>query len=532
MDLLIKSLIGFGVGTLIGMTGVGGGVLLLPILIFGLGVPPLRAVGSDALFNFVTKIGASIVHLRKGTVRRKVVLALAAGSAPGSFLGVSFLIHLRNVYGNGVNHFITVAVGVLLICIPTFLFFQKKIEDHVAVRPPTMKSFVWMSVIGLVAGFLVGITSVGSGSIVMMMLLLFYSFHPKVMVGTDIVHALLLTGVTSLLHFRMHNVDVNLVGALGAWFDTWGSCGFLLEHAGSSTVAEKNSVRRVAGNRRAHADGLMETMRSTSYASILQRIHAALEASRAVFARFTPGAIETEYKAGHDPVTEADRALDAVLRKELLRDEEGWLSEESVDDPIRLQRSRVWVVDPLDGTREFVKGIPEFCVSIGFVESGRPVAGGIYNPATDETFLGSLDSGVVYNGKPAQPSRRKSLDGALVLASRSEVKRGEWKPFENAAFTIRPMGSVAYKLALVSAGLADITFTLTPKNEWDVVAGAALVKSAGAFVSTLEKTDLTANRRDPLLSGLLASGPFLKDDLLALVEPHLHASTRVDSASY
>jgi myo-inositol-1(or 4)-monophosphatase len=83
------------------------------------------------------------------------------------------------------------------------------------------------------------------------------------------------------------------------------------------------------------------------------------------------------------------------------------------------------------------------------------------------------------------------------------------------------MGSVAYKLALVSAGLADITFTLTPKNEWDVVAGAALVKSAGGFVSTLERIELTANRRDPLLSGLLASGPFLQDKLLALVEPHI-----------
>jgi myo-inositol-1(or 4)-monophosphatase len=262
-------------------------------------------------------------------------------------------------------------------------------------------------------------------------------------------------------------------------------------------------------------------MHSNSYAPILERIHAALEASRAVFARFTPGAIDTEYKAGHDPVTEADRALDAVLRKELLREGEGWLSEESVDDPVRLQRSRVWVVDPLDGTREFVKGIPEFCASIGFVENGRPVAGGIYNPATDETFLGSIESGVTCNGKPVQPSQRHSLDGALVLASRSEVKRGEWKPFENAAFKIRPMGSVAYKLALVSAGLADVTFTLTPKNEWDVVAGAALVQSAGGFVSTLEKTTLTANRRDPLLSGLLASGPFLKDELLALVEPHI-----------
>jgi myo-inositol-1(or 4)-monophosphatase len=253
----------------------------------------------------------------------------------------------------------------------------------------------------------------------------------------------------------------------------------------------------------------------------LQRIKAGLEASRAVFSRFTPGAIETEYKIGHDPVTEADRALDAILRKELLRDGEGWLSEESMDDPIRLQRSRVWVVDPLDGTREFVKGIPEFCVSIGFVEDGRPVAGGIYNPATDETFLGAIDSGVAYNGKPAHPSQRRSLDGALVLASRSEVKRGEWKPFENTGLEIRPMGSVAYKLALVSAGLADITFTLTPKNEWDVVAGVALVESAGGFASTLEKTALRANRRDPLLSGLLASGPFLKDALLALVEPHI-----------
>jgi myo-inositol-1(or 4)-monophosphatase len=265
-------------------------------------------------------------------------------------------------------------------------------------------------------------------------------------------------------------------------------------------------------------------MQSNRYAPILERIQAAIEASRPVFARFTPGAIETEYKVGHDPVTEADRALDGALRKELLRDGEGWLSEESVDDPVRLQRSRVWVVDPLDGTREFVQGIPEFCVSIGYVENGSPVAGGIYNPATDETFLGSVDSGVLYNGKPARPSQRKNLEGALVLASRSEVKRGEWKAFENSSLSVRPMGSVAYKLALISAGLADVTFTLTPKNEWDVVAGAALVASAGGFVSTLDKTSLTANRRDPLLSGLLACGPYLKNDLLALLESHLRVA--------
>ncbi len=260
---------------------------------------------------------------------------------------------------------------------------------------------------------------------------------------------------------------------------------------------------------------------TSSYSDILTRIDAALHATRPVFERFTPGAIEAEYKAGHDPVTAADRAVDAVLHQTLLRDGEGWLSEETADSPARLDKERVWIVDPLDGTREFVLGLPEFCVSVGFVENGRPVAGGIYNPATKETFLGSVDSGVLYNGKPAQPSHRKTLEGALVLASRSEVKRGEWKQFEGTAFQIRAMGSVAYKLALVSAGLADITFTLTPKNEWDVAAGAALVEAAGGFVSTLEKTNLTANRRDPLLSGLLACGPFLKEELLALVEPHV-----------
>jgi myo-inositol-1(or 4)-monophosphatase len=258
-------------------------------------------------------------------------------------------------------------------------------------------------------------------------------------------------------------------------------------------------------------------MRS-SYSDILLRIQAALDAAGTVFARFTPGAIDTEYKVGHDPVTEADRAVDAVLRENLLRDGEGWLSEETADNLSRLDKARVWIVDPLDGTREFVKGLPEFCVSIGFVENGVPVAGGIYNPATKETFVGAVDCGVLYNGQGACASQRTTLDGALILASRSEVKRGEWKPFENCPFKVQAMGSVAYKLARVSAGLADVTFTLTPKNEWDVVAGAALVKSAGGFVSTLEKTDLVANRRDPLLSGLLASGHFLKDPLLALLQ--------------
>lgn len=212
--LAAKILIGFVVGVLIGLSGVGGGVLLLPVLIFGLKIPPIVAVGSDALFNFFTKIPAGLLHLKKGTVRRKVVVALACGSIPGSIGGVKLLMVIRHLYGDGVNNFIKIAIGILLIIIPTLLLFQRQIEERVVNRPPTMKNFAGMAVIGLIAGFLVGMTSVGSGSIIMMLLLLFYSFSPKVNVGTDIVHAVILTGVTGFLHFRLGNVDPTLVVSL------------------------------------------------------------------------------------------------------------------------------------------------------------------------------------------------------------------------------------------------------------------------------------------------------------------------------
>jgi uncharacterized protein len=209
--LVLKILVGFVVGILIGLSGVGGGVLLLPVLIFGLKIPAIIAVGSDALFNFFTKIPASLLHLKKGTVKGKVVLALALGSVPGSICGVKLLIHIRHLYGDGVNNFIKTAVGALLIIVPLLLLFQKRIEEKVAHRPPTMRGFAGISLIGLVAGFLVGMTSVGSGSIIMMLLLLFYSFPPKINVGTDILHAVILTGTTGLLHFRAGNVDPSLV---------------------------------------------------------------------------------------------------------------------------------------------------------------------------------------------------------------------------------------------------------------------------------------------------------------------------------
>ncbi len=261
----------------------------------------------------------------------------------------------------------------------------------------------------------------------------------------------------------------------------------------------------------------MTTQSAGAQAETLDRIEKALLASRQVFSRFTTGAIRTEYKVGRDPVTAADTEVDALLRRALLREDEGWLSEESPDDLVRLEKDRVWVVDPLDGTQEFVDGVPEFCVSVAMVEKCRPVAGGIYNPATDEMFLGSTRTGVTYNGRTAQASLRPGLDGAVVLASRSEFRRGDWKIFSNAPFEIRPKGSVAYKLALVAAGLADATLTLFPKNEWDVAAGIALVESAGGVVRDLSGMRLGCNQRKPMFSSLIASGPKLHAELMEFV---------------
>jgi myo-inositol-1(or 4)-monophosphatase len=245
----------------------------------------------------------------------------------------------------------------------------------------------------------------------------------------------------------------------------------------------------------------------------LGRIGEALEAASAVLRRFTPGDIEARRKSGDDPVTEADLAVDALLRRMLPADGEGWLSEETRDDLSRLDRHRVWVVDPLDGTREFVEGIPEWCVSVGLVVDGQPVAGGICNPATGETIVGARGAGVTLNGQPVRVSERPTLRGALVVASRSEVKRGEWEGYTEGLFTMRPTGSVAYKLGLVAAGLADATWTLTPKHEWDVAAGVALVLAAGGTILTGEAHEARFNRERPKLSRLIAAPPQLVPEI-------------------
>ena len=263
----------------------------------------------------------------------------------------------------------------------------------------------------------------------------------------------------------------------------------------------------------------------------LDRIQEALKAAASSISSFVPGEVKADQKPlGGGPVTAADRAADRALREVLLREGEGWLSEESTDDLSRLEKQRVWVVDPLDGTLEFVAGIPEWCVSVGLVENSRVVAGGITNPASGETFLGSLENGLTYNGKAVRASVRTTLGGAVVLASRSEVRRGEWEVFGNSPIAIRPTGSVAYKLALVAAGLADATWTLVPKHEWDVAAGVALVHAAGGFAECLDRSMPTFNNRSPVFPGLIAGGLALREKIRALIEATVPAKATGSSS--
>ena len=224
---------------------------------------------------------------------------------------------------------------------------------------------------------------------------------------------------------------------------------------------------------------------------------------------------------GHDnPVTAADLEADRAIKK-LLRDPfpgYGWLSEETVDNDDRLECRRVWIVDPLDGTKEFINGIPEFAVAIALVEDGVPVLGVTYNPIKREMYWAARGVGCHLNTQRVRVTRKRTLKRATVLASRSETARGEWQGF-GGMLKVRPTGSVAYKLAMVAAGKADATFTRSPKSEWDIASGAALVIEAGGTITDIKGREIRFNQRNVKLEGLIADNTILHAALMK-VAPH------------
>jgi myo-inositol-1(or 4)-monophosphatase len=256
---------------------------------------------------------------------------------------------------------------------------------------------------------------------------------------------------------------------------------------------------------------------------LLPEVLAVVRRAGAVIEDIRNTAFEVSEKAGDQgPVTRADREADALLKAKLRRlvPDAAWLSEETADDPARLAAERVWIVDPLDGTKEFVAGVPEYAVAVALVEQGEPVLGVVYNPPRDEMYWATRGGGCISESGKREAGSGKRLsvvDGKRLLASRSETKRGEFDPLR-ASWDVTPVGSIEYKLALIAAGRGAATVSRGPKWEWDVCAGALLIQEAGGKVSEALGGPLAFNRRRPKVAGVLAGAPEAYDRLLDAVK--------------
>ena len=228
------------------------------------------------------------------------------------------------------------------------------------------------------------------------------------------------------------------------------------------------------------------------------------------------GAIRTERKADGSPVTDADLAVDALLHDTLTgaRPDYGWLSEETTDDLARLRAWRTFVVDPIDGTTAYVNGTPWFAVSIAVVEEGRPIAGVVFAPELDELYAAQRGGGATLNAKRVRASAATSLNGARFLGSPTGQGDVAWD-----AITITRCNAIALRMARVASGESDAAVSPTPKNEWDIAAGAILCHEAGATAVDASGRPLRFNTPAAKAPGLVACAPGLE----ALILPKVAA---------
>jgi myo-inositol-1(or 4)-monophosphatase len=253
--------------------------------------------------------------------------------------------------------------------------------------------------------------------------------------------------------------------------------------------------------------------------SLLQSVANIVKEAGAIIEHIARDGFETQYKEQMDPVTTADHAANDYLHEHLLGlfPGSGWLSEETRDNEERLGQDYVWIVDPIDGTKEFVERVPQYAVSVALAKDGEVVLGVVYNPATDECFTGLKGVGAWLNEAPISASYTLT-DRLLVLGSRSEIKRGEFARFAE-IMDVEAVGSIAYKLALIAAGRAHTTFSLVPKNEWDIAAGVLLVEAAGGLATDKTGKEFVFNQRDTLTDGSLAATPAAYNKVLGLISP-------------
>jgi myo-inositol-1(or 4)-monophosphatase len=213
------------------------------------------------------------------------------------------------------------------------------------------------------------------------------------------------------------------------------------------------------------------------------------------------------YKSPGQVVTAADLEVDRLLHDTLLDayPDDAWLSEERTDDQARLHRRRVWVVDPIDGTRAFADRLPEFSISVALLVDGAPVLGVVCNPATGESFEAERGCGAWLDGARLRVSPRAELTEARLLSSRTEMRRRRWPELIPEA-TFTDLSSLAYKLALVAAGRFDGLVSLRPSHDWDLAAAHLLIAEAGGRLSEASGAALVLNRPTPRHAGLAAAG--------------------------
>ncbi|MBA5866783.1 MAG: 3'(2'),5'-bisphosphate nucleotidase CysQ [Nitrospira sp. CR1.3] len=230
---------------------------------------------------------------------------------------------------------------------------------------------------------------------------------------------------------------------------------------------------------------------------------------------------EVKTKKDRSPVTTADLEVDRILHEmqQTHFPEDGWLSEESPDDLGRLDRERVWIVDPIDGTRAFVNKLQEFCISAALVEKGAPLAAVIFNPSTGELFSAIRGQGLLVNGAPAAEPRSHECS-PLVLANPRELQSGRWAVLDGTA-RCRPMHSIANALALVAAGRVQATITAEPENEWDIAAGVLLIQEAGGTITDADGNPFRFNRPKPVFRGVVAVAATTDRQMHRLLQAHV-----------
>ncbi|MBP7002478.1 3'(2'),5'-bisphosphate nucleotidase CysQ [Amaricoccus sp.] len=246
---------------------------------------------------------------------------------------------------------------------------------------------------------------------------------------------------------------------------------------------------------------------------------AARAAGEIALRHFHAGPQAVEKPGGAGPVTEADLEVDRMLRAELLaaRPDYGWLSEESEDGPGRLEAARVFIVDPIDGTRAFASGQRAWSHSLAVAERGRIVAGVVHLPLLGRTYRAAAGGGAFLDGAPIRASARADLDDARVLATAAQLDPRHWRGGAAPRLERHMRPSLAYRLCLAAEGRFDAMLTFRDCWEWDVAAGDLIAREAGAAVTTRAGAPASYNNPAPLVPGLIVAGPALHAAILSRV---------------